>query len=534
MGLLTKSLGIRAISVEDPNQPLLPPGAMYESLGLNRSDAGVLVNEKTALALSTAFLCIKAISEDLASVSHEIIKTHEDGDTVERAMKHRQWTMIHDQPNPNMPYMTAVDFWAAIVAAYLGWGNGYARIIRDKAARPVAMHLLDPARTGIAWRNGLMYGTTQTVNGEVAWLDPWEVLHIRGLSLDGYVGLSPIQQCKNAFGIGMAAEKFAGHFFSNAARASGVLTHPEAMDPEAYQRLKKSFHEATTGDGQLKPIILEEGVTWQQITIAPEDAQMIQTRQFQRTEVCGIYRFPLHLAGDLARSTNNNIEHQSLDYVRYCLRPIAVRTEAEVNLKLLSAPYTMEHNLIDMQRGDFASQVTSLRSLRDGGVYSGDDVLRALRQNPMGKANGGDVRIVQSGFVNLKAIINQDSVPGADTSPTTDSDDGDTQPFDRKRAITAAALPVFRDGIGRICNRDTTDDEFAARAIRPGVAAMATAAVALKFGRAELSDSDNGVVDLITNALISGRAAWNAGELDALAQSLVNSAFKAIAEEIWQ
>src|SRR6202034_3703459 len=100
-------------------------------------------------------------------------------------------------------------------------------------------------------------------------------------------------------------------------------------------------------------------------------------------EIAGLFRVPLHLVGDLTRSTNNNIEHQSLDYVSYCLRPWAVRIEQEVNRKLLGGPFVMEHKLKDMQRGDVASQAAGIQILRNVGYYSNNDIARELRENPI-------------------------------------------------------------------------------------------------------------------------------------------------------
>ena len=208
------------------------------------------------------------------------------------------------------------------------------------------------------------------------------MLHFMNMSLDGIVGLSPIQLCKNAFGLGLAAEKFGAQFFGNAARASGVLSHPAHLDTESYENLKKSVHEWANGDTALRPIILEEGMRWEQITINPNDAQFLETRKFQKEEIAGLYRVPLHLLQDLQRATNNNIEHQGLDYVRFCLSPRAVNIEQEINFKLLGKGYICEHNFMDLQRGDFPPQTTGLLALRNGGVYSANDVLISFDRIP--------------------------------------------------------------------------------------------------------------------------------------------------------
>lgn len=349
------------MTVEDPAQPLLPYSALFESLGMGRSDAGVLMNEHQAMRITTAQACVRIISEDLASTGHEILQRLPNG-SYRVADDHRLWTLIHDEPNE---HMSAAVFWAAMLASSLAWGKAFSWIKRDGAARPVALIPLASQRTSAVKVNGkLMIATTQTDTGAPVAIDPVNVLYFPGLTFDGIVPVSPIQACKNAFGLAYAAEKFGAQLFGNGARATGVLSHPNTLEGEAYENLKKSVREWATGETALRPIILEEGMKWEQITINPEDAQFLATRQFQRVEIASLYRVPMHLLQDLQRATNNNIEHQSLDYVRYCLRPWAVRYEQEVNRKLLSGPFTMEHNLNDMQRGDFASQAAGFQIRR--------------------------------------------------------------------------------------------------------------------------------------------------------------------------
>ena len=492
MGLLTRSLGIKALSIEDPSQPLLPYSVLFESMGLGRSDAGVLINEKQAMRVTTAQVCIRIISEDLASTGHEIIQTFPD-QSVHLARHHRLWSMLHDRPNP---YMGAKVFWGAILACALTNGNGYAWIKRDGANRAIALVPLASTKTAPLKIDGkLLYGTTQTDSGRVAHIQPSDILHFMGLTFDGITGLSPINSCKNAFGLALAAERFGAQFFGNGSRSTGVFSHPETLEPEAWENLKKSLYEMATGETALRPMVLEEGMTFVPTTIPPNEAQFLQTRQFQKDEIAGLYRVPLHLVGSLLRATNNNIEHQSLDYIRYCLRPWAVGIEQEVNFKLLGGEYTMEHNLNDMQRGDFASQTAGFQTLRNIGVYSANTILRKLRENPITAEEGGDILTVQVAMTNLRNLL-----PGAEPAaepaagekaPDPDAPDG-TQPFDR---IVAPYRNLFRDAGARITRSKKTDPAFARQLVLPLVASMAQTMLAVRFGNCELTFREQAVIE---------------------------------------
>lgn len=524
MGILSRRLGVQALSLEDPSQPLVPPSALFESLGLGRSDAGVLINERQAMRITTAQACVKIISEDLGTCSHEILQELPDG-SFQRARNHRLWSILHDRPNPNM---TAATFWGGFVSSMLGWGAGYAWIKRDGAARVISLIPLESGKTSpVKLRGELKFATTQTDTGAVAYIEPENVLHIMFLSFDGITSVSPIQACKNAFGLAMAAEKFGALLFGQGARASGVLSHPGQLEAEAYENLKKSVRERLSGDNALTPLILEEGMTWTQTTINPQEAQFLGLRQFQKVEIASLYRVAMHLLQDLQRATNNNIEHQSLDHVRHCLRPNAVKIEQEVNYKLLGGPFTMEHNLADMQRGDFVSQMLGLQIARNSGMYSVDDMLRKLRENPIGPEAGGDIRIVQGAMINLKALAM--AAGTTDENAVTDAPD-DSQPYDRIQPVYRV---LVRDAVGRITNRTGTRDEaFAKRAIHPILVSMASAMSAQRFGNAELTRKELELIDSQSNRIAAGSAVWAREDAAGIAARVTGEIYEALSKEI--
>lgn len=536
MGLLTNKLGIRAFTLEDPSQPLLPYSALFESLGLGRSDAGVMVNEKQAMRLTTAFACITVISSDLGSLPGGVFQTMPDG-SLREAKEHRLYSILHDEPNA---WMTAAVYWGATLACGLGWGNAYSLIRRDQASRVVSLHPLPSDRTHPALvedkqsgKDKLIYVTTATRDGMPSVIDPQNMLHIPGLTMDGLIGMSPIGTCKNAFGLAIAAEKFGAQFFGNGARSSGVFMHPGELDAEAQENLKKSIREQMTGENALRPLILEEGMKWEQSTIAPNDAQFLQTRQFQRAEIAALYRVPLHLLQDLQRSTNNNIEHQSLDYLRYTLRPWAVRVEQEVNRKLLSGPYHFQFDFNEFQRGDFASQTAGLKTLFEIGVNSVNDGRKALRQNPIPAAEGGDVRMVPMNMVTLTSLMAdpEGAADGQDDSPEGD-DPGPLPVADRFRApLVNSFRRLFRDAAGKIANRKERDQQFAYRTLHPIVISMAEAIIAMHLSGG-LHESDKLAVATCAQDLAARSEGWNKQNASESATSATEDAYTTLKRQL--
>ena len=149
-----------------------------------------------------------------------------------------------------------------------------------------------------------------------------EIMHFKGMSTDGYLGISPIQQCKNAIGWGIAVETYGNTFFKNGAKLSGVLSTDRQMSELAIERLKTSFQEqyAALNDAN-KTLILEEGLKFQQISISNEQAQFLASRDMAIQEVARVYNIPPHMLKDLSKSSFNNIEQQSTEFVRYSVQP---------------------------------------------------------------------------------------------------------------------------------------------------------------------------------------------------------------------
>jgi HK97 family phage portal protein len=523
MGLLTRSLGIRAVSLEDPSQPLVPPSALFESLGLGRSDAGVLINEKQAMRLTTAYGAINVISQDLSSLPLSVLQHMPDG-SVREAAEHWTYETLHAEPNEAM---SSTMFRSALIACALAWGNGYALIKRDRAARLSSLHLLAPEKTSpVRIKGKIAYATTQTDDGMPAYLDAVNVLHLHGsVSFDGITSLSPISTCRNAFGLAIAAEKFGAQFFGNGARATGVLSHPAQLEAEAYERLKKSVWEWANGETALRPVVLEEGMKWDQITIPPDDAQFLQTRQFQRSEIAALYRVPLHLLQDLSRSTNNNIEHQSLDYVRYCLRPLAIRLEQEINRKLLSGAFFAEHDMNDLSRGDFASQTAGYQSLRNIGVYSANDIRRELRKNPVPTEQGGDVLTVQTAMTSLDKLMKEPTAPpAAPPAPPPGAQKPAKVPPGDANSLVHAYRRLFRDAAGRIVNREQRDEQFAYKALQPIFASLAEAVL----GAEGLRASEEALVAQMARRVAGESRGWTKDYTPDIVTALASDAYTAL------
>lgn len=535
MGLLSRAVGIRNFSLEDPAQPLLPMSALFESLGLGRSHSGVMVNEKQSLRSSPIFCAAKILSEDLSKIQLSVFRRLPD-DSIRLARQHPVHRILHDEGNP---IMTAAVWRAAWITSAWLWGNGFVFINRDNGARPVSVHPLPSNRTSAVVIDGeFMFATTATPNGQVKYVAPENMLHLIGLSLDGMHGMSPITTCQDVAGLALAAEKYAAQFFGNGARATGVFSHPGSLLPEAYENLKKSVREIMTGENALRPLLLEEGLKWNQISVNPDEGQMKETRTFQISEVGRLSRIPAHKLGELSRSTNNNIEHQGIEHLQDALQPTAVKVEQEVNRKLLGGSFFCEHDFSELSRGDQVALSTSLSSLRNVGLISTDEGRGKLRLNPLGEEHGGNVYTVQGAMIPLSSLTDKNwaaekaATAAAQKSPmrrgaTPGSDEGDDSeiPAALGPGIQAAFRRIFRDAVGRIANRKTFDSLYAYRTLQPVIAGVAETFVMEKHGFSRLNEQDHENITFWAKKLVKSAADWTLANANEIADGITEETF---------
>lgn len=368
--------------------------------------SGVTVTEENAMSSTAVYAAQKVISETMASLPLFTYKRLE-GAGKEKAHDHYLYTLLHDQPNEEM---TSFTFRELMQHHILTWGNAYAEIEWTYGGEIRALWPLNPAMTTVA-RNPstkkLEY-TTTTPDGETYVLKSHQVFHIPGLG-NGIVGKSPIRMHREAIGLGKATEEFGARFFGNGATPSGIVEYPGKLDDQAYDRFRKDVRESHTGLSKShKLMILEEGLKYHQVGIPPEDAQFLETRKFQISEIARIYRVPPHKIADLERSTNNNIEHQSIEFVVDTITPWSVRWEQAIKMQLLTEKqrkvFFAEFMIDGLLRGDYKSRQEGLAIQRQNGVINADEWRSMENNNPI-PTGEGQAYLVNGAMVGINRAL---------------------------------------------------------------------------------------------------------------------------------
>lgn len=361
----------------------------------NVGDAGEAVTDSSVLSLSAAWACVNLLCGTIASLPLMVYRRDSKGNR-ELHREHPLYRLLHDSPNFDQ---TAVDFWEFISASLELRGNAYARI--DRGSRGIlALTPVNPALVGV---KRLQNGTLEyrwSYEGRSYVETDKTMLHIRGFGGNPLGGMSTLNVGRHTFSLARAIDKSASATFRNGMRPSGVLTFEKWLSPEqrelAESKMASKFQSAAdTG----KPMILEGGTKWEQLTLAPEDAQMLESRGFSVEEICRFFGVPPFMIGHTEKTTSwgSGLEQQTLGFQKFTLRRRLKRIEQAIEKQLLTPEdrargITVEFNLEGLLRGDTAGRARFYQQMTSIGAMTINEV-RELENLP--PVEGGDVPRMQ-------------------------------------------------------------------------------------------------------------------------------------------
>lgn len=379
MGFFSKLAGL----FNKPEQRTASPSrksGFSEFVGMGES--GIAVNEESALRLSATWACIRLLSELPASLPLEVLK--EEGNT-RSPIDH--W--VKDVLMEPSQLMNRFSFHETMNGWMQGWGNSYALIDINKYNKGISLIPLHPKGVDPLISEGkIFYKVKDELTGITGTFFRDEIIHYKMFSTDGIKGKSPIMVAKDNIALGLAAEKYGSQFFRKGGNIKAVIETQGHMGDDEFKTWKRrwdTYYKGSNGDHETP--VLEYGMSYKPLGIAPEAAQFIASRQFQLTEICRVFNVPPHLIGDLSRATFSNIEHQDLQFVKYTLRPILRRQEMELEEKLLDVKergkIRIRFNLDGLLRGDLTSLTNHIVQLTNNGTLTRNEGRNLLNRNPL-------------------------------------------------------------------------------------------------------------------------------------------------------
>lgn len=348
------------------------------------SSSGKQITEETSLQCSAVYACVKLLSETVASLPIGVYRRYEDG-TKESLINHPLSRLLRYQPNE---YQTSFE-WRELLQAHIGLrGGGYAvKNINALGQIESLFPICSPVEA--YWENErIKYKFKQEESdGRIVEynFDQSQLLRVRGFGTNLLKPLNPIEAHRDAIGASISAADYGNRFFKNDATPRGILTHPtQFKDQEAIERFKTSWRRAQGGGNQHSTAVLENGITYTQTGMTNEDAQFLETRKYSVSEIARIFRIPPHMIGDLERSTNNNIEHQGIEFVVHTIRPWLTRWEQAIKRDLIvEDDIFVEFNVDGLLRGDTKTRYEAYgMGIRDGHMTR-NEVRKLENRNPI-------------------------------------------------------------------------------------------------------------------------------------------------------
>jgi HK97 family phage portal protein len=338
-------------SLENPSTPL----SAFDSEP--RTTAKIQISPDTALSIGAYFSCIKVIAETMAQMDLEVVEKI--GKATRANTKHPNYWLLHAEPSPlynRFEWIQAMVMWAC------SWGNGFSEVKRDRFANAIELNLLESynVEAKLTERGKLYYEHTGD-KGDKRTIFPENMIHLKNIGTNGVMGLSTAQIQRETLATAMAKVHHEGAFYSNGAKASGILMTPGTFGPKEKDNIQKGFDKSTEGSkNRFKTVVLEEGVKYQQLTIPQNDAQFLESKKFDRSEICGWFRVPPHKIGDLEKANYSNIEQQDRSFAKDVAVPWSERIQQELDRKLLfeNERGKIKHrfNLDDLIKGDIKTR----------------------------------------------------------------------------------------------------------------------------------------------------------------------------------
>jgi len=374
-------------NLQDPSVPI-SSGALASLINGPATSAGVVVTSKSSLAFSAVWRSVNLVSGVAAALP---LKVYTAGTRDERP------SMLLDNPHPDL---TAFELWRWTYVQRCLWGNAYMQKMRDGAGRlqwlnPLPAEKMTVCRVAPSENNssGKLFEYTD-FKGVKHPLSSTDVFHIPGFGYDGVCGVSPIRLASQGIGLGLAAEEYGARLFGSGSLMSGILQTEQRLEQPQAEALRARWQEKVAGIGRAHEIaVLDSGAKFESVTMPNTDAQFIESRRFQATEIGRFFGVPAFLMGETEKSTSwgTGLEQQAQGWVTFDLGPQwLVPTEQRITKELTGPGVYVKYKVQGLLRGDSTARAEFYRTMREVGAFSANDI-RELEDLP--PIPDGDTRL---------------------------------------------------------------------------------------------------------------------------------------------
>jgi len=292
------------------------PGAIGQM-----SLAGTVVTDDSALSIMTFFAGVRLIADTAAMTPVRAVTQSADGTRTPLVVS-------PDQITSPFHAFSLQEGISQIVTSLILRGNAYlVEVLWNAAGKPVKWRILNPDQVDVQWGpDGLR---RYRING--AWWELSPVVHLTGFMIaNSLTGVGIIEYCRNALGLGIALDDVAGNFFRNGIQSTGVIGVDAPLTQDEARSVAEQFASRHAGMKSAHlPVVMGGGAKYTPISLTPEDAQFIQSRQFQQGQIATLLGIPPHLLGMVEKTSSwgTGIEVLGRVFVDYTMRFFFTRLE---------------------------------------------------------------------------------------------------------------------------------------------------------------------------------------------------------------
>ena len=343
---------------------------------------GVVAVDGTTLALQSAavWACLRVVSQSIAALPAHIYEETDDGKV--KARSHPYYRMLSKQPNA---LMTMSQWLQCTVMHLLLYGNAFS-IPGEVEGEIVSLWPLDPTKVRIEWRTdgGFRYVYFDG-SATPQYFEPLDLLHFRIFSLDGLVGLAPLDYQRLAFDSEWVARNYAASIWRNGGRPSGVLEYPGVLKEEQVAKIRESWSAIHGGpDGTGRVAVLDNGTKYQAISVPLDQLEYIAQMKYSTEQIARVYGVPPHMIGAAEKPTYASVEQQALEFSQYTQQPIIVGIEETIQTRLLESPFIWRLNMNAFARADIGTRYRAYSVARQWGWFSVNDIRELEELNRIG------------------------------------------------------------------------------------------------------------------------------------------------------
>lgn len=379
-----------------------PANSIKDLLAADSAGSGFNPTYERAKNCSTVFSCVRLLSDAIASLPLKLYTESEDGKNKTLA---KELSLYHVLSTAPTPWLDKSIYWKFNINCLLLRGIFASHITRNPKGECTGLIPINPMNINIEdiklTKSGDLIFPISDGKGTVREYKHTDLFFCFYETLDGIKPVSPLQFSKQTLNLADSAEKYGVDTLKKGAVLPGYYSTDKTLSKEAYERLKKDLGENAIGDNSGRAPLLEESLKYNTVSMTAEDMQMLETRRYQKEEICGIFGVPPHLIGDVAQAKGwSTMEQTMTEFLQLSLVPLITRIENAITTRLIperSQGQTFAKFAVDgLLRGDITARTNFYRAMGQSGALSPNEIRQKEELNPI---PGGDKYYIPANMI---------------------------------------------------------------------------------------------------------------------------------------